>query len=375
MDPQADLHLPNRDPYGEAVRRRLYVGAVICGMALLLFGVVMQRTLSLREPYLQYVAPFLLGLSVLNLWWLLSRRALIVTEVASVVVLAAASIAHIVLVSLSAAAMPGAYPNSGPYWAVMGVCVLAFLALPPRRATPFNLSYLSLSLLLPWLLPATYAASTTPGLVRVQLNAVMVFLLVWGLSWFRAQHASQTQTQELLRQMAFTDALTRLPNRHAVYPAVEALLKDAARGQAGSLFLVDLDHFKRINDHYGHGVGDEVLIAVAQVLRNCVTEAGQQPPTVGRWGGEEFIMVMPGTTPERARVRADLLLTELRACTWPHGIQMTASVGSSSVRAGENLNGLLSRADAALYEAKARGRDRAVIQGESEAALNQPVTD
>ncbi|CAM3436353.1 hypothetical protein DESA109040_12515 [Deinococcus saxicola] len=139
MDPQADLHLPGRDPYGEAVRRRLYIGAVVCGMALLLFGVVMQRTLNLREPYLQYVAPALLGLSVLNLWWLLSRRALIVAEVASVVVLAAANMAQIVLVSLGAASLPGAYPNSGPYWAVIGVCVLAFLALLPRRATPFNL--------------------------------------------------------------------------------------------------------------------------------------------------------------------------------------------------------------------------------------------
>ncbi|CAM4433171.1 GGDEF domain-containing protein [Deinococcus marmoris] len=331
MDPQADLHLPNRDPYGEAVRRRLYIGAVVCGMALLLFGVVMQRTLNLREPYLQYVAPFLLGLSVLNLWWLLSRRALIVTEVASVVVLAAASIAHIVLVSLSAAAMPGAYPNSGPYWAVMGVCVLAFLALPPRRATPFNLSYLSLSLLLPWLLPATYAASTTPGLVRVQLNAVMVFLLVWGLSWFRAQYATQTQAQELLRQMAFTDALTGLPNRHAVYPAVEALLRAAAHGQTGSLFLIDLDHFKRINDRHGHGVGDEVLVAAGQVLRNCATEAGAPPPTVGRWGGEEFIVVMPGTPPERAGVRAEHLLAEFRAWNWPQHLQVTVSIGSSSV--------------------------------------------
>ncbi|CAM3436500.1 hypothetical protein DESA109040_12520 [Deinococcus saxicola] len=146
------------------------------------------------------------------------------------------------------------------------------------------MSYLSFSLLLPWLLPATCAASSAPGPVRVQLNAVMVFLLVWGLSWFRAQYATQAQTQELLRQMAFTDALTGLPNRHAVYPAVDALLRDAAQGQAGSLFLVDLDHFKRINDRYGHGVGDEVLVAAGQVLRNCASEAGAPPPTLGRWG-------------------------------------------------------------------------------------------
>ncbi|OLV18811.1 GGDEF domain-containing protein [Deinococcus marmoris] len=366
MDPQAALHLPSRDPYGETVRRRLYIGAVVCGMALLLFGVVMQRTLNLPEPYLQYVAPSLLGLSALNLWWLLSGRALIVAEVASVVVLAAASMAHIVLVSLGAAALPGAYPNSGPYWAVISVCVLAFLALPPRRATPFNLTYLSFCLLLPWLLPTTYAASSASGLVRVQLNALLVFLLVWGLSWFRTQYASQTQSQELLRRMAFTDALTGLPNRHAVYPAVEALLRDAAQGQAGSLFLIDLDHFKRINDRHGHGVGDEVLVAAAQVLRNCATEKGSPPPTVGRWGGEEFIVVMPGTPPERAGVRAERLLAEFRAWNWPQHLGVTASIGSSSVRVGEDFSGLLARADAALYAAKSSGRDRAVVRGEAE---------
>jgi diguanylate cyclase (GGDEF)-like protein len=366
MSPEPNLHLPSRDPHGETLRRRLYIGAVVCGMLLLLFGIVMQRILNLQEPYLQFVAPWVLGLNVLALWWLLARRALIVLELASVGVLAAASIAHIVLASLSAPSLPGPYPNSGPYWAVMCVCVLAFLALPPRRATAFNLSYLPFTLLLPWLLPETQAAPSASGLVRVQLNAAMVFLLVWGLSWFRTQYATQTQTEELLRQLAFTDPLTRLPNRHAVYPAVDALLRDAARGQAGSIFLIDLDHFKRINDRHGHGVGDEVLVAAGQVLSNCVTEPGAPPPTLGRWGGEEFIVVMPGTTPERARVRAEQLLAEFRACAWPHHLQVTVSIGSSSVQAGEDFNGLLARADDALYAAKSSGRDRAVMQGHAE---------
>ncbi len=366
MSPETNLHLPSRDPQGETLRRRLYTGVVVCGAALLLFGIAMQRLLNLQEPYLQFVAPWVLGLNLLALGWLLARRPLIVVELASVGILAAASVAHVVLVSLSAPLMPGAYPNSGPYWAVMCVCVLAFLALPPRRATAFNLTFLPLTLLLPWLLPETHAAPSAPGLVRVQLNATMVFLLVWALSWFRAQYATQTQTQELLRQMAFTDPLTGLPNRHAVYPAVDALLKDAAHGRAGSIFLIDLDHFKRINDRHGHAVGDEVLVAAGQVLRNCATEPGAPPPTLGRWGGEEFIVVMPGTTPQRASARAGQLLAEFRSWAWPHHLQVTVSIGSSSVRAGEDFNGLLARADNALYEAKSSGRDRAVTQGHAE---------
>ena len=76
----------------------------------------------------------LLVLGAVDLWWLLTRRALVVSEIAGVGVLAAASALQIVLVSLDAASVPGAYPNSGPYWAVISVCALAFLALPPRRA-------------------------------------------------------------------------------------------------------------------------------------------------------------------------------------------------------------------------------------------------
>lgn len=363
MSLEANLHLPSLDPYGEAVRRRLYIGTLGCGMVLLLFGWVLQRVLNLPEPYLQYVAPALLVMAVPILWWLLSGRALVVVELTAIGVLAAASTAHIVLVSLTAPTLPGAYPNSGPYWAVTGVSVLAFLALTPARAAAFNLTYLPVSLLLPWLLPATYTAPSVSGLVRVQLNALLVFLLVWGLSWFRAQYATQTKTQELLRQLAFTDPLTRLPNRHAVYPAVDALLRDAAPGQPGAILLVDLDHFKRINDRHGHGVGDEVLAAAGEVLRNCAADAGVPPPTVGRWGGEEFIVVLPGTAQRRAAERAEQLLAEFRAWPWPHGLQVTVSIGVSSVRAGEDFNGLLARADAALYAAKSSGRDRAVVHG------------
>ncbi|GGL91711.1 hypothetical protein GCM10010840_32260 [Deinococcus aerolatus] len=366
MSPDASLLLPSRDPYGRAVRRRLYIGTLCSAMALLLSFLVLQRVMNLNEPYLQYVAPVLLALCVPGLWWLLTGGALLVIELASVGVLSAASTVHIVLASLTGASLPGPYPNSGPYWTVLCVCILAFLALPQGRAATFNLTYLPFSLLLPWLLPTTYAAASVGGLVRVQINAVMVFLLVWGLSWFRAQYAVQNETQELLRQLAFTDPLTRLPNRHAVYPAVEALLRDVERGQTGSIFLIDLDHFKRINDHHGHGVGDEVLTAAGQVLQNCATEAGASPPTLGRWGGEEFIVVMPGTTPERAQIRAQQLLAEFRAWTWPQHLQVTVSIGSSSVRPGEDFNGLLARADAALYAAKASGRDRAVVQGHAD---------
>ena len=373
MAPDSSLHLPARDPHGEAIRRRLYIGAVCCGLLLLGFGVFSQRLTNLHEQYLLYIAPLLLLLGLVDLWWLLTKRSLIIAELAGVGVLAAATIAQVVMAS-RAPLPPGAYPNSGPYWLMVCVCLLAFLALPPRRAAAFNLVLVVTAVALPWVLlgsPGTHAAGLVrlQFLMRLQFNAVIVVLLIWGLAWFRTQHANQADTQELLRRMAFTDALTQLPNRHAVYPAVEALLSGAARGQAGSLFLIDLDHFKQINDQHGHAVGDEVLIAAGQVLRNCVSEIGAGPPTLGRWGGEEFIVIMPGTSPERARIRAEHLLSEFRAWPWPHGLRVTVSIGSSSVQLGEAFSGLLARADEALYAAKLSGRDRAVMHGSTLAPM------
>ena len=361
--PDSSLHLPVHDPYGEAVRRRIYIGVVIGGMLVLGGAAAFQSQVYPREPYLTYVAPPLLVLGLVDLWWLLTKKPLAVAELVGIGVLAAATIISVMLFSLVSLPV-GSYPNSGPYWMVVCVCILAFLALPPRRAAAFNLAFVGLAVAVPWVLPGSQVSGFASVLVRLQGNAAIVVLLVWGLAWFRTQHASQADTQELLRQMAFTDALTRLPNRRAVYPAVEALLADAARGRSGSLFLVDLDHFKRINDQYGHSVGDEVLIAAAQVMRNCTTEVGAAAPTVGRWGGEEFIVVMPGTTPERAQVRAEHLLAEFRAWSWPHGLNITVSIGSGSVRPGEDFSALLARADEALYAAKSAGRDQAVIEGD-----------
>ena len=340
------------------------------------FAVLWQRLSGAHEPYLMYIAPGLMLLGLLNLWWLMTGRSLRVSELGAVLVLSVATVAHVVVVSL-APQPPGTYPNSGPYWAVTCVCVLSFLALSGRRAAYLSFTVLTVSVLLPWLLTTSdaaqsYAAQSPSGLLRVQLNAVVLVLLIWSLSWFRSQYTKQAHTEEGLRRLAYTDALTGLPNRHAVYPAVEALLSSAAQHQAGSLFLVDLDHFKRVNDGHGHAVGDEVLVAAAKIIQNCAAEPGQPAPTVGRWGGEEFIVVMPGTSAQRAQHRAAQLLKELEDAAWPCGLTITASIGSSSVTSGEGFSQLLARADSALYLAKQRGRNRAVI-AELEAGEEQAL--
>jgi diguanylate cyclase (GGDEF)-like protein len=167
-----------------------------------------------------------------------------------------------------------------------------------------------------------------------------------------------------LANLATTDALTGLPNRRAF---TEALARDLARAaRAGtplSLIMVDVDHFKSVNDTYGHQSGDLVLAKVAQVMRSCM-RTGDVP---ARFGGEEFIAVLPGAVKEGAKVVADRIRIALEstdiACAGTT-IRVTASFGVAMVRGPGCRDGadrLVAGADAALYEAKRSGRNRVVM--------------
>jgi diguanylate cyclase (GGDEF)-like protein len=125
--------------------------------------------------------------------------------------------------------------------------------------------------------------------------------------------------------------------------------------------LLDLDRFKRVNDRHGHAGGDAVLQRSAAVMR----ESLRQQDGVGRWGGEEFVVWLPGTARDDALGVAEKLRQALRACAHPMPgldvpLTVTASIGVAEIAPGEPLLQALSRADGAMYEAKRGGRDRVV---------------
>jgi diguanylate cyclase (GGDEF)-like protein len=128
--------------------------------------------------------------------------------------------------------------------------------------------------------------------------------------------------------------------------------------------LVDVDHFKRYNDHHGHQAGDAALVALAEMLRGCARRATD---LVARYGGEEFGVLLEDCEAEAALSRAEGLRIALRERALPHGnaplgrISVSVGVASLVPEPGQRLEELLSRADAALYRAKAAGRDRAVL--------------
>jgi diguanylate cyclase (GGDEF)-like protein len=154
---------------------------------------------------------------------------------------------------------------------------------------------------------------------------------------------------------AATDSLTGLPNRRSFQHQLSAVRRTAT---TLSLAMADLDHFKALNDNYGHDTGDRALLLFAQVLRDSV----RAPDLLCRHGGEEFVVAFPTCTADNARVALDAVRARLDAAITVAGLpKYTASFGVIDAIAGEDLPSLIGRADAALYDAKHGGRDQVVV--------------
>ena len=179
----------------------------------------------------------------------------------------------------------------------------------------------------------------------------------------RAQAIETTRADNVrLEQLATTDPLTGLLNRRALVERLTTEMERALRYDTSvALLLVDLDHFKRVNDTHGHLAGDGVLRAVAELLR----EEARSSDLVARYGGEEFIVALPETDDAGAvtlaeRMRERVAGHVFRAWEGDEALRVTASIGLATFPAAriESVEDLFARADAALYRAKAEGRDR-----------------
>lgn len=165
---------------------------------------------------------------------------------------------------------------------------------------------------------------------------------------------------EQVRRDAMTDGLTNLPNRKAFDEAVAKLCEE--QGDEGSLCLamIDIDHFKRFNDNWGHQTGDQVLRYVA----NVIGRVGAQPRLASRYGGEEFALLFPSEMSRTAEQALQLIRTEIasralkRRSTNEDLGAVTVSCGLAQRRPGESPSALMERADAALYTSKRAGRNR-----------------
>ena len=164
-----------------------------------------------------------------------------------------------------------------------------------------------------------------------------------------------------LELQTMTDELTTLFNRRSLDRKMRTAWDDyVLRGQPLAVVMLDLDHFKRINDDFGHAAGDSVLVQVAAVLRRHTGAEG----TAVRLGGEEFCLVLPGIDAAQARAVAEAVRADLQSAGWAHR-RVTASFGVACATASDGSfpNVLLAHADRALYVSKGEGRDRVTVFG------------
>jgi diguanylate cyclase (GGDEF)-like protein len=166
--------------------------------------------------------------------------------------------------------------------------------------------------------------------------------------------------KDRLEHAADYDALTSLPNRRYMMRRMEEAAAEARRipERTFSLMLADIDHFKAINDGFGHSVGDQVLRAIAQAMKSVLREYD----ICARWGGEEFLLMFPGCFEDSAAVVAERLLKAVATASLPEEriVNPTISIGYTLHRSGEHTDETVRRADQALYRAKDKGRNCAV---------------
>ncbi|MDX1634453.1 MAG: diguanylate cyclase [Marinobacter sp.] len=190
-------------------------------------------------------------------------------------------------------------------------------------------------------------------------NLTVVFAMFGYLSFFYVRAVIVAHRK--LRRLATTDALTGLFNRgHMVELAEKEVARARRHGSALTFLLLDIDYFKTINDDYGHQVGDEVLVHVAQTLLAQVRDED----LVSRWGGEEFLIMLPGTELAKGLQTAERLRQSLGERPWRDGrlaVRLSASIGLSQYLDGESLSDCIARADNALYAGKEGGRNRVEV--------------
>jgi diguanylate cyclase (GGDEF)-like protein len=222
--------------------------------------------------------------------------------------------------------------------------------------------------------PASRAKGINAGADEVLPKPVHPFeLRLRCRAMLRIHHLTEQlhAANKRLRALARTDELTNVRNRRGLRMALEREFRRAERyGGALTVMVFDVDRFKSVNDLYGHAVGDRVLYAVAQSLKRGIREVD----VVGRVGGEEFVVVLPETPARDAlalgeRLRHDVATRVVTTATGaPVSVTVSCGIVTLSEVGARNVDALIDYADAALYRAKARGRDRCEVAGPSLAA-------
>jgi len=233
------------------------------------------------------------------------------------------------------------------FWFLAFVGVVIVLALPVHRSlgivSPSRVEVVLLCLSFAMIALRTTLLGYYGTAMRMRLHQVNSAL-------GRAKHDAEL--------LAASDSLTGAMSRRAILPLIEKSVKRAARsGVPACVAMIDLDWFKSINDRFGHLAGDQVLRRVVERIRQCLRASD----VIGRYGGEEFVLLLQGADQHAGTRLVERVRGAIAAADWSDigpGLKVSVSCGIASVGAADTLDGVLERADKALYEAKRGGRDQ-----------------
>jgi diguanylate cyclase (GGDEF)-like protein len=179
------------------------------------------------------------------------------------------------------------------------------------------------------------------------------------IHWFNKLSDKLEKDYIALQTISITDKLTQLNNRTRTDSFFPQAIKKAQKShKALACVLLDIDHFKSINDHYGHQTGDLVLQTLAQILK----DQAAAHDFVGRWGGEEFVLILQGSDPQQTFQQIDELRNTIAQFPFPEVKNITVSFGISLITADDDQNSIIKRADECLYRAKEQGRNCVVME-------------
>lgn len=194
----------------------------------------------------------------------------------------------------------------------------------------------------------------------ITLGLLLFMSLVIAVLIYRRFIASK-KLNEKLDALATKDPLTDCYNRRALFDSLDEDFKDLTEQDNYCVVLADIDHFKAVNDKYGHGIGDAVICGVAKVLQKCVKGKGE----VARYGGEEFCILLPGMTINQAKEVAEKMRQRIENSTFKK-VNVTSSFGISSINFNPKTpKGLINQADFALYKSKSMGRNKVTVWDKS----------
>jgi diguanylate cyclase len=352
----------DREGPREEGKRRAYIIALVLGLVFLIASGI---TPGDADPFMRVMRPVLLVHTAALLLGVWSRRLPLRIAESLLFLGACAGLLGVLLawrLELSVAPVDLAVPVGSMVW--VGVLFpLAFLMFGTRRGTQVSLAAFGVFLALvgpPALGDVLVGREETPLTSRfielATFHATLIALL-WVLAGRLERLVAARTEARMLAAQARTDPLTGIANRRQLDDELDRLIAQARRhGHPLSAVLIDLDRFKDVNDRLGHEAGDHALVAVTRRL----TASIRGGDLLGRWGGEEFLLVAPETDHAAALELAERCRRRISAEPLDEAGELTASFGVATLGADDDRRTLLRRADLALYTAKSEGRDRVV---------------